>query len=310
MRKRSRRKARGKMIWNKFNQQQQEKHRYNKRKPRKCLICSNTQHNNNTKYKGTTQEYRNQEFEYARCVKCNSINKLTPIKLDYNKYAKGKRIFKQRQTRFMKYIKKNNIYAYNNILDYGCGSGIFLKQLMKEEMLEIDGYEPYNKEYNKLKNKKYQFIYLIHVLEHIKDYKRFFKDLNKITNQGSEIITIHPSSTRIKELNNKDIYQKHTIHAPMHECIPSDKAVIDMFEMNGFELKKLTPYDVQRSGLIQNNNVTALLLSKFDGIREHLINASNKERLNAYLMHPIKFVKNALINTKDKNVSTMVFERK
>lgn len=274
----------------------------------KCVLCGNSTFDDKSYFSGTTEVCRNQLFKYGRCNKCGSINNISFKRVSHENYSSGKKKFRLRTLRFLSFLVAIGISKYKKILDYGCGSGIFAESL-KEQGLSVDCYEPYNKKFNKLKKNKYPVVSLIQVFEHITNFNELFSNLNKITDVGSKVITIHPSSTRISKLDSDNILQCWTIHAPYHSVLPSDDITIDMFENNGYRLLLHVPYDIQRSGLIENNNVSALLRCKFGGTREGLINASKMDRIWAYITSPIQFIDKSFIHTKDYSVSTFVFER-
>ncbi len=274
-----------------------------------CIFCNKNNFKDFVNFRGTSERYKKNKFTYSKCRNCGSINKISEQEIDHTDYLSGKKKFKLRTRRFIKFLKENDITKDNLILDYGCGSGVFAQSL-KDKGYNVEGYEPHNLEFNMIESKKTCFlVYLIQVFEHISDFKEFFERLNKVTRLGSKIITIHPSSTRMPKLDSKDPLQCWTIHAPYHVSIPSDKATIDIFNKNNYKLIKHIPYDIQRSGLIENNNVSALLRSKFGKTREGLINATKRSRMLVYFRNPISFLDSLFIHTKDYCVSTFIFEK-
>jgi cyclopropane fatty-acyl-phospholipid synthase-like methyltransferase len=276
-----------------------------------CRFCGCKSFSNRTIFKGTTEKYKNETYTYGRCSDCRSILNMSTDNPGYDNYPTGKTISRAKVRRFAALLNRCRIKKEARILDYGCGEGALFLQLREMGFMNAVGYEPYSKTHNKTLEKdiKYDVVYLTHVFEHIGDYERFFADLNKSTKPGSLLITIHPSSTRIPTLDKDDPFQAYTIHSPFHTIIPSDKAAVDLFNRHGYHLKFLVPYDIQRSGLKDNNRVSALLAHSL-GVKENWLGASQKTKLLAALRSPIKFFDGMLIHTRDSYVSTMVFERR
>ena len=276
--------------------------------PNRCLLCQGTSFTEQAYFSGTTDRYKDLQFIYARCQGCGSIKNTTTENIDYTDYPTGKSISSHKVQCFLKLLQQQHITTSHKILDYGCGNGALLSALCKKGY-DIDGYEPHHPPFGQLEpGKTFDLIYLTHVFEHLPNYEEFFAHLQLLTKPGSRIITIHPSSSRMPKLNPKSPFQAFTIHAPYHLTIPSDQATVNMFTHHGYELQKLYTYDVQRSGWKDNSRVSALLAQAL-GTKEEWLAASKKKKILAVLRSPFSFFDALFLRTKDKLVSTFVFER-
>lgn len=274
----------------------------------RCLFCQGTAFTEQAYFPGTTNHYKDFRFIYARCQGCNSIKNTTTNNIDYGDYPTGKSISPLKVQRFLKLLQQQRITKQDSILDYGCGNGALLSALRKKGYT-VDGYEPHHPPFDKVESgKSFDLIYLTHVFEHLPDYEEFFAHLQLLTKPGSRIITIHPSSSRMQKLNPKNPFQAFTVHAPYHLTIPSDQATINMFTQQGYELQKLYPYDLQRSGWRDNSRVSALLAQAL-GTKEAWMAASNQKKRLAVLRSPFSFFDALFLRTKDKLVSSFVFKR-
>ncbi len=278
----------------------------------KCIFCKGKEFKDFVDFRGSTEETKKNTYTYARCKKCGSIINTSGKEVNYKNYTSGKKNFLGRLFRFKSYLYAREIFYDSKILDYGCGSGVIFKSLKEGGYKNIYGYEPNNQKFkHTLKNnRKYDVVYLIHTFEHIIDLNKFFKDINRRTEPNAKVITIHPSSSRIKKLDPKDSLHCWTIHAPFHNSIPSDKATINIFKRNGFDLILRSPMDVQRSGFFENNKVSALLRKKLGGTKESLIEASNIKKLFTYAKNPFMFFNKMVIDIVDETVSTFIFEKR
>ncbi len=274
-----------------------------------CAFCNETLLVEETIFSGTTVKTKDNTYMYSRCCSCYSLINRTEEKPDYTDYATGSGISNIKVRRFVRFLKKQGVKENSALLDYGCGNGaLFLK--LRTQFPNTDGYEPFNEKYAVLYNgKKYDVVYLTHAFEHISDYAKFFEHLNSVTKPGSLVITIHPSSTRIPKLNPSNPYQAYTIHAPFHTRLPSDKAVTDLFTKYGYNWKLFLPYDIQRSGIKDNNRVSALLSQSLGGLKENWLGASRKAKFMAAARSPHRFFYNMFLRTRDYYVSTFIFER-
>jgi hypothetical protein len=271
-----------------------------------CLYCGSKEFIEHSNFKGSTSRYAEGSFTYARCSGCKSFNNLGSHEIDYSDYINGDSVSEIKVNRFISFIKKLNFDG--EILDYGCGNGALVKALNKKGF-HVDGYEPYNKAFKNISEKKYSLVYSTHVFEHISDYSEFFKKLNNFTKVRSLVISIHPSASRIKKLNNKCKFQNYTLHAPFHLGVPSDEATIKLFKKNGFKLIRKIGYDIQRSGFKDNSRVSALLTNVTGGIKENAVNIGIFKKVKAFMKAPFGFFNTMFLNTKDRYVSTFVFEK-
>ncbi len=276
-----------------------------------CLLCRGKEFIHSASFRGTTEACKQQRYTYARCVQCGSLVNITSHQADYTRYGATKEVSSLKARRFAAFLKQLRIPPRASILDYGCANGSLVRALRRFGYRHSEGYEPFHETYSKTLDggKRYNIIYLTHVFEHLPDYRLFFRHLRQATKEGSLIITIHPSSTRFASLNPRDPLQCWTVHAPFHVVIPSDKAVVSLFRKNGFTLKRHFPYDIQRSGIKDNNRVSALLFSKLGGTRDALLSASFQRKVQILLKNPLKSLDALFFRTKDHLVSTMVFER-
>ena len=104
---------------------------------------------------------------------------------------------------------KNGLNKSNHFLDFGCGKGLFLKFLSFFRYKNLNGLEieknradfskkinPKSKIFqniNELKQKKYDFISLIHVLEHIKNPDDIIKQLKTLLNNNKFLMIEVPN---------------------------------------------------------------------------------------------------------------------
>ena len=164
----------------------------------------------------------------------NKKNSLTFLYTITRKYMHLKRLMWMRG-----YLKNNT-----SVLDYGCGSGDFVKYL-RSKSIDAYGYEPnYNfYEHDFLtnqkgwKNKKYEVIVLWHVLEHIHNPFDLIQSLKKRLNKKGKVFIAIPN---FKSFDSK-YYGKYWAgyDTPRHLWHLSRKAIGLIAKENNFKILKV-----------------------------------------------------------------------
>lgn len=261
------------------------------KKIKKCLLCDGklTQ-----KAFPFSTIYNKIKFNYLKCNKCHSTcihptpNKNT-LEIMYQKDNYHKIYYKNYDT--IKYIKsvmylRKFIDTNSTILDYGCGSGYFIKALKKynykvigvdyDEKLINDlksEHEVYTvKELEQIKNIKFNAIHLGDVLEHMVEPIKLIKFLiNKLNNNG--LIYIEGPLERNISLVNYSILIFGNFrnilfpflrreHTPTHLFFVNLKSQINFF--NQFTNLSIIDYQVSETGWpYKNNGIIKNLIAKF-----------------------------------------------
>lgn len=159
------------------------------------------------------------------------------------------------------YIKNNiNYKSINDILDIGCRRGELLR-LFKNDIKNILGIEPSNcnVEYLKkhsipvikglfnnsvIKNKKFDLILLINVLEHMKKPDKILSDIyNKLTNNGYLFISVPILDACLRNVNVNNISDYFTFQ---HLHYFTEDNLIYLLQKNGFNIVK---YNIEESSI-------------------------------------------------------------
>tara|TARA_B100001750_G_C15513038_1_gene604995 strand:- start:207 stop:1073 length:867 start_codon:yes stop_codon:yes gene_type:complete len=185
-----------------------------------CKICGSKKISKHIKTKDffLSQE----EFVMNKCLNCDFIfTHLPPNKKEIYKYYESEDYLSHNQTKTLiswcyNIIKKRNLLykakiirkysKSDNLLDFGCGTGDFIK-IMQDKKYNIFGVEN-NYKAKKIsekitqnifkeikeinpKNKKFDLITFWHSLEHVHDLNSFFKEcLEKLNEKGTIVIAL------------------------------------------------------------------------------------------------------------------------
>jgi SAM-dependent methyltransferase len=141
------------------------------------------------------------------------------------------------------------------ILDYGCGSGAFVRYL-RSCGYEADGYDSYNATFAdcSLLGRRYGCVLSQDVLEHVADPGALLDTFTRLAAPGGLIAIGTPNASAI-DLARADSY-RHTLHAPYHRHIFSRAALVAAGERRGWALQH--HYSTQYA-----NTLTPFLNSRF-----------------------------------------------
>lgn len=160
-----------------------------------CSSCEFFFKNNNSAYKKNLKKiYQNYKIEPQFNTETNFLN--------------NKKIYTRSDTIIDFLLKKKILKGKRKlkILDYGIGNGELIKKLSSRTENTIHGYDikvsPKLKDQKNFKTmnnikdlvkNKYDLIFLIHVIEHVTDYKKLFKIIQKISKKDAILFIQAPN---------------------------------------------------------------------------------------------------------------------
>ena len=177
---------------------------------KKCVICDGINFSKKVSVRDPLK--KSTKYSLMLCLSCKTVS-TTPIPKDldqyysvnYDSYQKKTSLFSKiysfaqnlnnyRKTKILKQINAKSI------LDYGCGSGSFVRYTSKRGY-EINGYEPINDtndtnisdSMETFKNKNFDCITMWHVLEHTKDPVSILKELKRKLQKGGSLLLALPN---------------------------------------------------------------------------------------------------------------------
>ncbi len=228
-------------------------------------ICGST--NSTTIYKTSDHNFKTTNY-ISDIKKCNNCGSIFPdvfpdtksLDTAYSKYytrelTSGSMSIKRKILRFLQgeFSYRSLIPGSKKILDYGCGSGDFLLEILKirpeynvfgsDISTPPEGYEDYFKFYEnenlKNINEKFDYITLSHVIEHVEDPEDTFTSLIEILEDNGSIWIATPNSNSF--LINEFGEYARDIDFPRHRLIFSHKNMKDALDRCGYDCKFLVP---------------------------------------------------------------------
>lgn len=198
--------------------------------------------------RGNTRHYMSQEYDLWKCNKCGSINTLGEVDLKeiYSNYPLQARTLDYfamtAYNNLLTRLKKQGLNENHNILDMGCGQGIFLQYMKSKGYNHITGYDPYVVEFNdiELLNQKYDFVVANDVIEHVEDIHEFFNScINVLSPKGILYIGTADSAGVTDMANLRPELMR--LHLPYHRVLITREFLRSLGRENG--LKELYFYD-------------------------------------------------------------------
>lgn len=206
-----------------------------------------------------------------------------------------------------KLIEKLNPGAKVTILDYGCGTGAFLRE-MQQAGWKITGLEPdikarelagklngstvFSPDYiSSIPDQQFDCITLWHVLEHVHQLHPTLKQLNRVMKPGAGIFIAVPNYTSNDAMSYGPAWAAWDV--PRHLYHFSPASMKKLLAANGFKLTTIKPmwFDSFYVSMLsekylrgKNNHVRAF----FTGLRSNLRALMKKERCSSLIYVAVK----------------------
>lgn len=210
-----------------------------------CRICHQSSHRPEiVKVRGATRDVEDEIFTVWRCSKCGTLNALETV--DYGRIYANYPIQRQQGDYFtrrffakrLRILKAAGLLPKHLVLDYGCGSGLFVRYLV-EKGYKCLGYDPYNAEHSDkgVLDKKYDFVTCQDVLEHVDNPFEMLKGLGEHVAPDGRLVIGTPYS------DNVDIHdvidQLGALHQPFHRFVISRIQAETFFRLPGLTLEQV-----------------------------------------------------------------------
>jgi 2-polyprenyl-3-methyl-5-hydroxy-6-metoxy-1,4-benzoquinol methylase len=190
---------------------------------------------------------QDERFDVWRCPNCRSIHAREEVDLDlyYRDYPflsakidwRSRAMYRNQLAR----LRKAGLTRGARILDYGCGSGNFVRYLKSRGYAQATGYDAYSTELNdaSVLEQRYDCIISQDVIEHVPAPWDLLQTFANLANPGAIVAIGTPDAAAI-DLTSADDF-KHTLHQPFHRHILSTEALLGAGQKLGWRLARYYP---------------------------------------------------------------------
>jgi len=191
--------------------------------------------------RGNTARFLERHFHLWGCPECRSIHALDPVDFRdiYSDYALSKRrldVFARGTLRnLLKRLERAGVRKTDAILDYGCGTGLFVRFLNQSGFSAVTGYDPYVGEFDKLPaDRLFDCVIANDVIEHVADPRSMVHECASLVRPGG-LLYIGTADAEGVEMDRLDS-QIMRLHQPFHRIILTRDGLTRLGAESGFEL--------------------------------------------------------------------------
>jgi 2-polyprenyl-3-methyl-5-hydroxy-6-metoxy-1,4-benzoquinol methylase len=213
-----------------------------------CVICgTSTGSYESARVRCNVRRFRDESFWVWRCPHCRSIHARDPVNLGhyYRDYPSfGEDVDSRLEPAYagqLQRLERAGITPAHSILDYGCGSGSFLRFLKRRGYQRAVGYDAYVKGHNdqSVLEARYDCVLAQDLIEHVSDPLAQLRQFTHWTKPSGSLVIGTPEASAI-DLSRPEAFV-HALHMPYHRHIFSADAMRSAAERCGFSLEQYYP---------------------------------------------------------------------
>lgn len=211
-----------------------------------CVICERETPSGSAEEVSVTSNVRvfsKESFAVWRCRHCGSIHARDEVDLAhyYSQYPfhdLAHWALHPMYTNQLARLKRAGVERSHKILDYGCGSGQFVKFLQANGYANARGFDEYSHNFKdrSVLDDQYDCIVSQDVIEHVASPHALLTEFDRLTTDKALIAIGTPNASAIDLGRPRDFV--HTLHAPYHRHILSRDALVDAGKRHGLELSR------------------------------------------------------------------------
>jgi 2-polyprenyl-3-methyl-5-hydroxy-6-metoxy-1,4-benzoquinol methylase len=217
----------------------------------RCIVCgadSDEARVSKADVPSNVKPFVQERFVVWQCPSCRSVHARDEVDLGhyYAKYPfRGQKLDLPTRVAFgnkLKKLVKLGLKKEHKVLDYGCGSGLFVQFLQHRGYAHASGYDAYAGEgpYAKLPGEKQDVILAQDVIEHVADPAEFLRELAELAKPGALLVLGTPNAAVI-DLADPMAFV-NVLHQPYHRHIMSAETIDKLAAAKG-----LTTVDVDKA---------------------------------------------------------------
>lgn len=249
-----------------------------------CLICRyHTEQPGSHELgqvRGNTARFHADVFPLWQCPRCLAIHSSDPVDMadiysDYPLNSDRKLDVFARGTfrNLLRRLTGNGLHKSDNILDYGCGNGVYVDFLRGEGYQQVSGYDPYVPEFAAPPAPPpggYDCVIANDVIEHVEDPRQMMLDCLALVKRGGILYVGTADAEGVQDMSDLTRHIMR-LHQPFHRVILTQRSLLDL----GTELGLLLVQSYRRSymdTLMPFSNYR--FLDEFNKAHGHILDAA------------------------------------
>lgn len=214
-----------------------------------CIVCGqdSTPEREEAQVNCNVRAFSHESFWVWRCRSCGSLHARDPVDLAH--YYAGYPFFdlpddwrvRAIYAQQLRRLERAGLKRGQSLLDYGCGSGAFVRHARREGYADAVGFDEYSELFRDpaALERTYDCVLSQDVIEHVSDPHAHVDRLVGLTNPGG-IVAIGTPNAEALDLSRVDEY-RHALHLPYHRHILSKRAVLSSCARRGLHLRLYFP---------------------------------------------------------------------
>ncbi len=218
----------------------------------RCNICGHEASGEveQAEVRSNVRKFAQERFAVWRCPECRSIHARDEVDLphyyaDYPFHqlddAGADWMLKTMYRNLLSRLQAAGVTPESSVIDYGCGSGVFLSFLKEQGYGDLAGYDEYSESYadRAAIERTYDCVMTQDVIEHVPEPLELVQSLHELTRPGGIIVIGTPNAEAIDLADPEE--RVHTLHQPYHRHILSKTALHGLGKELGWELLQYYP---------------------------------------------------------------------
>jgi 2-polyprenyl-3-methyl-5-hydroxy-6-metoxy-1,4-benzoquinol methylase len=218
----------------------------------RCNICGEAASEplESTEVRSNVRKFAGERFAVWRCSSCLSIHARDEVDLahyyaDYPFHKLGNKdtdwMLRAMYRNQLSRLTGAGFTKDQSLLDYGCGSGMYLRFLRDEGYSDLAGYDEYSDNYadKSVLDRTYDCVMTQDLIEHVPEPLEIVKTLHALASPGGLIAIGTPNAEAI-DLDHPEA-RVHTLHQPYHRHILSKRALQTLGSDLGWKLVSYYP---------------------------------------------------------------------
>lgn len=181
-------------------------------------------------------------FPVWRCQQCNSLHSLDdadlPFFYEHFPFQKHQLDFHARigYGNRLRFLKRLGLKKSDRILDYGCGTGLFVEFLKEQGYGYVDGYDAYVPAYanEEVLAETYDVLVSYDVIEHVDDPRAMMRTVVSLVKQGG-LVALGTPNANFVHLDPDNLLTPE-LSQPYHRHILSEQMLVRLANEQGMEV--------------------------------------------------------------------------